>query len=117
MDIFNNQVLQSLKISNFVRIAEFADPPTKAVADVSPSIPIITDEPEDIVPANAPPATLMQWGVLILNTANPKLKVCRYRGTLIFDYMFSAGGAYPSCSPPFPNRTVSIYWAPVIEPS
>lgn len=30
---------------------------------------------EEIVPASNAPTTLMQWAVLILNTANPTLKV------------------------------------------
>lgn len=58
-------------------IVEFADPPPPPTAstfssDVVQVLPI----DEDIVPLESAPKTLMQWAVLILNTANPTLKVC-----------------------------------------
>ncbi|XP_006456580.1 hypothetical protein AGABI2DRAFT_188477 [Agaricus bisporus var. bisporus H97] len=65
-----------------VMLLEFADPPRLS----SPSIkkdtqiectPLVEDEP--VVPLENPPKTLMQWGVLILNTPNPTLKVERTR--------------------------------------
>ncbi|KAJ7083988.1 hypothetical protein B0H15DRAFT_402768 [Mycena belliarum] len=56
---------------------EFADPPP------APSqIPVAmnnSEATEPLIPTTDPPKTLMQWAVLILNTANPTLKVMRTR--------------------------------------
>jgi hypothetical protein len=57
---------------------EFADPPHPPISSIKSDIQnecplLIEDEP--IVPLENPPKTLMQWGVLILNTPNPTLKV------------------------------------------
>ncbi|KAJ7689023.1 hypothetical protein B0H17DRAFT_1067514 [Mycena rosella] len=50
---------------------EFADPPPKLS-----QIPVVNPP---VVPITDPPTTLMQWAVLILQTANPTLKVLRTR--------------------------------------
>ena len=58
---------------------DFADPPPNPTPGVSPShLQQPTDAsttPEPIVPEVDPPTTLIEWGVLILNTPNPTLKV------------------------------------------
>ncbi|KAF9005137.1 hypothetical protein BDQ17DRAFT_1353890 [Cyathus striatus] len=58
---------------------EFADPPpqkdTPSVEPRPATAILVEDEP--VVPVDDPPKTLMQWAVLILNTPNPTLKVCR----------------------------------------
>ncbi|KAF5319242.1 hypothetical protein D9619_008707 [Psilocybe cf. subviscida] len=59
---------------------EFADPPPPvALKEPLPFIPTERKEPEPVVPVTNPPTTLMQWAVLILNTASPTLKVERTR--------------------------------------
>ncbi|KZT01949.1 DUF455-domain-containing protein [Laetiporus sulphureus 93-53] len=61
---------------------EFADPsPPPDLSHLAISPPErMTDPPfGDIVPAEGAPTTLMQWAVLILNTADPRLKVERTR--------------------------------------
>ncbi|PCH34824.1 DUF455-domain-containing protein [Wolfiporia cocos MD-104 SS10] len=62
---------------------EFADPPPPPdLSRLSISATGATDPdapPETIVPTEGAPTTLMQWAVLILNTANPTLKVERTR--------------------------------------
>ncbi|TFK71034.1 DUF455-domain-containing protein [Pluteus cervinus] len=62
---------------------EFADPPPEASTFQSrlplPHVPQATPVDEPMVPETNPPTTLMQWAVLILNTANPTLKVQRTR--------------------------------------
>lgn len=57
--------------------AEFADTPSPLpnLSHLSVSSSPNVSEPEEIVPAERPPTTLIQWAVLILNTANPTLKV------------------------------------------
>ncbi|EGO23184.1 hypothetical protein SERLADRAFT_439923 [Serpula lacrymans var. lacrymans S7.9] len=58
---------------------EFADPPPIS-ADPDPLVnqaASISPIEEDVVPVKDAPTTLMQWAVLILNTANPTLKVQR----------------------------------------
>ncbi|KAI0631445.1 DUF455-domain-containing protein [Trametes polyzona] len=59
---------------------EFADPPPPPpdLSHLSLSSPD-PKEPEPIVPVENPPSTLIQWAVLILNTADPMLKVQRTR--------------------------------------
>lgn len=59
--------------------AEFADPPPPPpdLSHLSVSSPI-PKEPEPLVPIENPPSTLIQWAVLILNTADPMLKVRIY---------------------------------------
>ena len=61
-------------------VIEFADPPpppldlshlSLAPTDAKPKSP-----PEDVIPAAGAPTTLIQWAVVILNTADPSLKVC-----------------------------------------
>ncbi|KAI0922421.1 hypothetical protein AcW1_003242 [Taiwanofungus camphoratus] len=61
--------------------AEFADTPSPLpdLSHLSVSSSPNVSEPEEIVPAERPPTTLIQWAVLILNTANPTLKVQRTR--------------------------------------
>ncbi|TFY58651.1 hypothetical protein EVG20_g8069 [Dentipellis fragilis] len=54
----------------------FADPPPP-LSDVSQLALSESPKDEDVVPADNPPTTLMQWAVLILNTSNPTLKVER----------------------------------------
>lgn len=56
---------------------EFTDPQPAPTTLVSSSV--ISQDVEPVVPTNHPPTTLMQWAVLILNTANPTLKVQRTR--------------------------------------
>ncbi|OCH92369.1 DUF455-domain-containing protein [Obba rivulosa] len=58
----------------------FADPPIQPpdISHLAISSPTARVE-EDVVPKNDAPTTLMQWAVLILNTANPMLKVQRTR--------------------------------------
>ncbi|KAI0738170.1 hypothetical protein C8Q80DRAFT_1207277, partial [Daedaleopsis nitida] len=59
---------------------EFADPPPSPpdLSHLSISSPV-PKEPEPVVPSEKPPSTLIQWAVLILNTADPMLKVQRTR--------------------------------------
>ncbi|CDO69732.1 hypothetical protein BN946_scf184697.g4 [Trametes cinnabarina] len=59
---------------------EFADPPPPPpdLSHLSISSPE-PKEPEPVVPIETPPTTLIQWAVLILNTADPLLKVQRTR--------------------------------------
>ncbi|KAI0263567.1 hypothetical protein BC834DRAFT_886329 [Gloeopeniophorella convolvens] len=59
---------------------EFSDPPPVAVLDIS-KLSLLSQEAEEetVVPLQNAPKTLMQWAVLILNTANPTLKVDRTR--------------------------------------
>ncbi|KAF8198295.1 hypothetical protein K438DRAFT_1824152 [Mycena galopus ATCC 62051] len=60
---------------------EFADPPpppSQPVVQINPVVPG-SEVTEPVVPTTDPPKTLMQWAVLILNTANPTLKVMRTR--------------------------------------
>ncbi|KAH7886501.1 hypothetical protein F5I97DRAFT_1936214 [Phlebopus sp. FC_14] len=57
---------------------EFADPPpiTATPAPTKTALPVSVEE--GLVPSEgAPPSTLMEWAVVILNTANPMLKVER----------------------------------------
>jgi len=61
---------------------EFADPPPPPSTPLLPSVSssvIPSQNAEPVVPTDDPPTTLMQWAVLILNTANPTLKVQRTR--------------------------------------
>ncbi|KAI0354431.1 DUF455-domain-containing protein [Trametes cingulata] len=59
---------------------EFADPPPPPpdLSHLSLSSPE-PKEPEPLVPAENPPKTLIEWAVVILNTADPMLKVQRTR--------------------------------------
>ncbi|KAJ7472036.1 hypothetical protein FB451DRAFT_1251725 [Mycena latifolia] len=59
---------------------EFADPPPppSQIPVVNPVL-MNSEVTEPVVPKTDPPKTLMQWAVLILNTANPTLKVMRTR--------------------------------------
>ncbi|KAJ6516851.1 hypothetical protein C8R47DRAFT_1313203 [Mycena vitilis] len=60
---------------------EFADPPpppSQRTVQINP-VTVGSEAVEPVVPANDSPKTLMQWAVLILNTANPTLKVMRTR--------------------------------------
>ncbi|KAH8105210.1 DUF455-domain-containing protein [Cristinia sonorae] len=61
---------------------EFADPPPPPL-DLSHLSISAKEEPngppEDIVPTSGAPTTLIQWAVVILNTADPSLKVQRTR--------------------------------------
>ncbi|KAF7290702.1 DUF455-domain-containing protein [Mycena indigotica] len=70
---------------------EFADPPPTTslpVSQVNPVTISISESLEPVVPDLNPPRTLMQWAVLILNTANPTLKVLRTRHAV---HMFRTG--------------------------
>ncbi|KAJ7485070.1 hypothetical protein B0H11DRAFT_2018030 [Mycena galericulata] len=60
---------------------EFADPPPPPSQPTSQVNPVIinSEAAEPVVPTTDPPKTLMQWAVLILNTAHPTLKVMRTR--------------------------------------
>ncbi|KAK7028392.1 DUF455-domain-containing protein [Favolaschia claudopus] len=60
---------------------EFADPPPAASHTPVQINPVVPGSPstEPVVPIENPPKTLMHWAVLILNTANPTLKVMRTR--------------------------------------
>ncbi|KAJ7074750.1 hypothetical protein C8F01DRAFT_1101684 [Mycena amicta] len=61
---------------------EFADPPptaTQPTSHVNPVTISTSEALEPVIPETNPPRTLMQWAVLILNTANPTLKVMRTR--------------------------------------
>ncbi|KAJ7641611.1 hypothetical protein FB45DRAFT_825906 [Roridomyces roridus] len=59
---------------------EFADPPPAPSQPIVQVNPVILSEPtEPVVPLTDAPRTLMQWAVLILNTAHPTLKVLRTR--------------------------------------
>lgn len=67
-------------------LLEFADPPRLSSPSIKKDtqierLPLIEDEP--VVPLENPPKTLMQWGVLILNTPNPTLKVLTTRYPLM----------------------------------
>ncbi|KAJ6552065.1 hypothetical protein DFH09DRAFT_1167801 [Mycena vulgaris] len=59
---------------------EFADPPPlpSQTTVVNPVV-VNSEVTEPVIPITDPPKTLMQWAVLILNTANPGLKVMRTR--------------------------------------
>ncbi|KAJ7725196.1 hypothetical protein B0H16DRAFT_284240 [Mycena metata] len=60
---------------------EFADPPplpSQPAAHVNPVV-VGSEVMDPVVPEIDPPKTLMHWAVLILNTANPTLKVMRTR--------------------------------------
>jgi hypothetical protein len=65
------------RVSSADTHTEFADPPPAPSTPLLPSVssPVIPQDPEPVVPTDNPPTTLMQWAVLILNTANPTLKV------------------------------------------
>ena len=52
-------------------------------------------EEEPIVPTTGAPTTLMQWAVLILNTADPMLKVRKH----IFDRQTTSYSAYRLSAP------------------
>ncbi|KAH9942812.1 hypothetical protein B0H21DRAFT_867514, partial [Amylocystis lapponica] len=69
----------------------FADPPPPNISSLSFET-IHNDDvlsaPEDVVPVEGAPSTLMQWAVLILNTANPMLKVERTKHAV---HMFRTG--------------------------
>jgi len=63
---------------------DFADPPLSppdlshlSISKNQTNRPRVS--PEDVVPAEGAPNTLMEWAVLILNTADPSLKVQRTR--------------------------------------
>ncbi|TDL24347.1 DUF455-domain-containing protein [Rickenella mellea] len=67
---------------------EFADPPLppdisklslSSNASATPHENNRVGEELEVVPADHPPKTLIEWAVLILNTANPRLKVQRTR--------------------------------------
>ncbi|KAJ7102923.1 hypothetical protein C8R44DRAFT_808772 [Mycena epipterygia] len=58
---------------------EFADPPPVSQPPVVNPVLANPEVVEPVVPESDPPKTLMQWAVLILNTANPTLKVMRTR--------------------------------------
>ncbi|KZT30075.1 DUF455-domain-containing protein [Neolentinus lepideus HHB14362 ss-1] len=58
---------------------EFADPPSTTSTVQTGKISELTVRDEDVVPPENPPKTLIQWAVLILNTADPTLKVQRTR--------------------------------------
>jgi len=75
--------LNPSEVLQLVCLIEFADPPpTQPTAVELPSVPLSSNVEEDIVPIKDPPTTLMEWAVLILNTAHPTLKVegrfCRH---------------------------------------
>lgn len=54
---------------------DFADPPPiQSARETAPEI-FEPCEQDPLVPLEDPPTTLVQWAVLILNTANPTLKV------------------------------------------
>ncbi|KAL5501227.1 hypothetical protein ACEPAH_9614 [Sanghuangporus vaninii] len=89
---------------------EFADPPPpKSIFAASDQpIPDLITLPEDIVPRDNPPKTLVQWAVLILNTPHPQLKVERTRHAV---QLFRSGklasigrGANAPNPPDFPPR-------------
>ncbi|OBZ73289.1 hypothetical protein A0H81_06819 [Grifola frondosa] len=104
---------------------EFADPPPD-VPDISRlSLSSRNDEkisslPEELVPIENPPTTLMQWAVLILNTANPTLKVQRTRHAVhLFrtGQLKSIGHRSPNapCPPDMPPRE-DAYTSNIVEP-
>jgi hypothetical protein len=58
------------------KYAAFADPPPPIATAITVSNTTNTHSiDEEVVPASNAPTTLMEWAVLILNTANPALKV------------------------------------------
>ncbi|KAJ7773653.1 hypothetical protein DFH07DRAFT_801388 [Mycena maculata] len=60
---------------------EFVDPPPPPSQPTTQVNPVLlnSEVTEPVVPTTDPPKTLMQWAVLILNTAHPTLKVMRTR--------------------------------------
>jgi hypothetical protein len=58
------------------KYTEFADPPPPAAISPAAAESSNTGIVDKVVPEEEAPTTLMQWAVLILNTANPTLKVC-----------------------------------------
>ncbi|KAI0795865.1 DUF455-domain-containing protein [Abortiporus biennis] len=60
---------------------EFADPPPPPpdLSHLKISSDCVKGPPEPVVPTEGTPTTLIQWAVLILNTADPSLKVERTR--------------------------------------
>ncbi|KAJ7853708.1 hypothetical protein B0H14DRAFT_3108443 [Mycena olivaceomarginata] len=86
---------------------EFADPPpapSQPIVQINPVVPG-SEVTEPVVPTTDPPKTLMQWAVLILNTANPTLKVMRTRHAV---QLFRTGkldsiGHRSSSAPPPPD--------------
>lgn len=73
---------------------EFADPPPPLpdLSHLSISSPE-PREPEPVVPVENPPTTLIQWAVLILNTADPMLKV-----RVLFPWQQYASLRYDRCN-------------------
>ncbi|KAF9077822.1 hypothetical protein BDP27DRAFT_1311720 [Rhodocollybia butyracea] len=102
---------------------EFADPPPLPSDPASSLIdgtvaPYAQATAEPIVPTENPPKTLMEWAVLILNTANPTLKVERTRYAV---HAFRTGTittvgnkvAHPPVPPPQPPRETYMN---IVEP-
>ncbi|THH32753.1 hypothetical protein EUX98_g1454 [Antrodiella citrinella] len=103
---------------------EFADPPP-ALPDLS-HLSLSSDEkakgpPEDIIPAAGAPTTLIQWAVVILNTADPSLKVQRTRHAV---NLFRTGqlksignrASNPPLPPDLPPRE-DLYSKNTVDPS
>ena len=55
--------------------AEFADPPPPRLEKLTLSPATDASQEQPLVPLDLPPSTLIEWGVLILNTPDPDLKV------------------------------------------
>lgn len=68
-----------------------------------------------MVPAQNPPKTLIEWSVLILNTADPTLKVC-YQLPLVRGYVerllrgVRLGAAHKTRRERIQDRTAKVYW-------
>ncbi|KAF9234832.1 hypothetical protein BU15DRAFT_89827 [Melanogaster broomeanus] len=56
---------------------DFADPPPVTACPTPPRAASAAIQDETLIPTDRTPSTLMEWGVVILNTANPTLKVER----------------------------------------
>ncbi|KIK91231.1 hypothetical protein PAXRUDRAFT_13888 [Paxillus rubicundulus Ve08.2h10] len=56
---------------------DFADPPPVSTPPTLPNTATTAVQDEPLVPTGRTPSTLMEWAVVILNTANPTLKVER----------------------------------------
>lgn len=92
--VYGISCIRGLLADVIICILEFADPPPALVAALPlPKVPRAASRvDESIVPETGPPpTTLMHWAVLILNTANPVLKV---RTIFLFISQFTTKGRF-----------------------
>lgn len=86
--------------------SEFADPPPPPKTAVDADVKSDEAQSNDDLP-NPLPSTLLEWSVLILNTANPERKVILFQLTIISlspTVLFSLGRAHAPSNRRFQER-------------